>query len=359
MLILLSLHSKRNRFGKMKSMMLTGIGKMEMNERTVPVIKAKTEVLIRISHVGVCGSDIHYYKTGRIGDQVVSYPFTVGHECAGTVVEVGKEVKRLQPGDRVAIDPAMPCWTCDQCLSGRTHTCLNLRFLGSPGQADGCLSEFIVMPESSCYPLPSSVSLEEAVLSEPLSIGMWAVKRAPSLHQARIGILGFGPIGMSVFLVAQQLGCRSVYVTDKINARLKMAKECGASWTGNPLTTDIVYQIHPDSLDIVFECCGQQDAIDQAITLLRPGGHLMIVGIPETDRLSFAAHHARRREITLSHVRRQSDCVEEVLELIAEGRVEVQQMITHRFPFSRTAEAFDLVMEYRDGVMKALIMMEE
>ena len=142
-----------------------------------------------MDRVGVCGSDIHYYTDGKIGSQVVQYPFTVGHEGAGTVCEVGSGVLRIKPGDRVAIDPAMPCFGCDQCLSGRFHTCRKLLFLGCPGQAEGCLSDYIVMPEHSCFVLPATMSFDEAVVSEPLAIGYYATKLAGCLSGKSVGKL--------------------------------------------------------------------------------------------------------------------------------------------------------------------------
>ena len=138
----------------MKAMMLTGIRQMVMKEIPEPLMVKPNDVKIKMSVVGICGSDIHYYTQGQIGSQVVEYPFAVGHEGAGIVVETGKSVKRVKAGDRIAIEPAMPCWECDQCLAGRHHTCRKLRFLGCPGQAEGCLMEYIVMPEESCFPLP-------------------------------------------------------------------------------------------------------------------------------------------------------------------------------------------------------------
>jgi L-iditol 2-dehydrogenase len=137
----------------MKSMMLTGIRQMELRDIPEPVIINSNDVKIKMLVVGVCGSDIHYFTQGKIGSQVVKYPFTVGHEGAGLVVGIGPGVKSVKPGDIIAIEPAMPCWECDQCLAGRQHTCRKLRFLGCPGQADGCLSEYMVMPEKSCLPL--------------------------------------------------------------------------------------------------------------------------------------------------------------------------------------------------------------
>jgi L-iditol 2-dehydrogenase len=342
----------------MKSMMLTGIRKMELRESPEPVIVKSTDVKIKMSVVGVCGSDIHYYTQGRIGSQVVKYPFTVGHEGAGVVVETGKGVSRVKPGDAVAIEPAMPCHECDQCLAGRHHTCRKLKFLGCPGQAAGCLGEYIVMPEECCLPLYGNLITDHGVISEPLSIGVYSVKQSIPVKDAKIGILGFGPIGMSVMLAAKAKGAKIFYVTDKIDERLGIAIREGALLTSNPVrgnVVDIILEKEPLALDVVFECCGQQEAFDQAVDLLKPGGKLMGVGIPEFDRWSMDVEKTRRKEITIQFVRRQVDCVETALELMNTGKIDVSNMITHRFPFGKAGEAFDLVSGYRDGVMKAMI----
>jgi L-iditol 2-dehydrogenase len=342
----------------MKSMMLTGLRQMEMRDIPEPGIVKPDDVKIRMSVVGICGSDIHYYIRGRIGSQVVRYPFTVGHEGAGVVVETGASVKRVNSGDIIAIDPATPCYDCDQCLSGRHHTCRNLRFLGCPGQADGCLSEYIVMPEESCFPLDEKLTADHGVISEPLAIGLYAVKNSIPVKGAKIGILGFGPIGMSVMLAAKAMGAKTFYVTDKIDARLVIAKKEGAAITTNPLKEDITRIIidkEPHALDVIFECCGQQEAFDQAIDLLKPGGRLIVVGIPEFDIWRMSVEKTRRREITVQFVRRQLDCVKPSLDMMRKGQIDISGMITHRFPFEQTKEAFDLVAEYSDGVMKAMI----
>jgi L-iditol 2-dehydrogenase len=342
----------------MKSLMLTGIRQMGIMEIPEPAIVNPDDVKIKMLVVGVCGSDIHYYTQGRIGTQIVRYPFPVGHEGAGIVTEVGAGVKKVKTGDKIAIEPAMPCWVCDQCLAGRHHTCRNLKFLGCPGQADGCLSEYIVMPEESCFPLHEKLNPDHGVISEPLAIGVYSVKQSISVKGAKIGILGFGPIGMSVMLAAKALGAESFYVTDKIEARLSLAKKEGAVLIANPLKENVVEKIlenEPLALDVVFECCGQQEAFDQAIDLLKPGGKMMVVGIPEFDTWSMNVEKTRRREITIQFVRRQVDCVELSLDLMNNGKINVSNMITHRFPFDKTQDAFDLVAGYSDGVMKAVI----
>jgi L-iditol 2-dehydrogenase len=342
----------------MKAMMLTGIRMMEMREVPDPVLENPCDVKIRMLTLGICGSDIHYFTQGRIGSQVVNYPFTVGHECSGIVVDTGRDVSRVQKGEVVAVEPAMWCGKCDQCLSGRHHTCRNLRFLGCPGQADGSLSEFIVMPESSCYPLFGNLKSDHGSISEPLAIGIYSVKKAGEIKNCRIGILGFGPIGFSVMLAAKAGNSGDIFITDKINERLEIAEKENASWTGNPEKEDIVQAIRqkePLGLDIVFECCGQQEAVDQAIDILKPGGRLIIVGIPEFNRWSFSVDDTRRREISIKFIRRQVGCVDTALEMMNSGKINISRMVTHRFPFEKTAEAFNLVAGYNDGVMKAMI----
>ena len=162
----------------MQAYKLTGLRQLALMEVPTPEPCNPTDVLVKMARVGVCGSDVHYYETGQIGSQVVQYPFTVGHEGAGVVVAVGPAVTRVKAGDRIAVEPAMPCHACDQCRVGRPHTCRQLRFLGCPGQAEGCLSEYLVMPEGSCFPIPDSMTLDEAALSEPLAIGVYAVKQS-------------------------------------------------------------------------------------------------------------------------------------------------------------------------------------
>jgi len=342
----------------MKTMMLTGLQAVEMRAMPEPAMKADTDVLLKLAVVGVCGSDIHYYTTGKIGSQVVQYPFTVGHECAAVVERVGAAVTRVKPGDRGAGDPAMSCGQCDQCRSGRPNTCRRLKFLGCPGQAEGCLSEFLVMPQECCFPIEESMTFEQAALSEPLAIGFYAVRRAMPMKGARVAILGAGPIGLSVLVCARAMGAHAIYVSDKIDARLAVAKAAGAAWVGNPDKVCIVKEVsarEPLLLDAVFECCGEQSAIDEAIELIQPGGKLMLVGIPRVDRVSFVIDRARRKELDIRNVRRQCECLHPTLALMASGLLNADFMITHRFRFDQTKEAFDLVAAYRDGVVKAMI----
>ncbi|HMB01197.1 MAG TPA: alcohol dehydrogenase catalytic domain-containing protein [Spirochaetota bacterium] len=341
----------------MKEVVLTGIRRMSMQETEIPAITRDTDVLIKIKAIGICGSDVHYYTTGRIGSQVVKYPFRVGHEGSGIITATGAGVTGLQKGDRVAIDPAMPCYQCEQCRAGRTHTCRHLKFLGCPGQARGLMAEYITMPAASCYKVPDTLNFDQAVLSEPLSIGTYAVKYVDNLPQRKCAVLGLGPIGLSVMHCLLAANTKRIYGTDKIQARLDFAGSQGIHWCANPQQTDIVKDItkaEPAQVDAVFECCGDQEALDQAVEILKPGGKLLLIGIPRTERISFIIDKLRRKEICVQNIRRQNECVTDALTLLTEKK-DIDRMITHHFQLDSSAAGFELVAEYADGVVKAML----
>jgi L-iditol 2-dehydrogenase len=341
----------------MKAMVLAGIRKIEIVEKPAPTVQRPTDVLLRIIRVGICGSDVHYYTQGRIGDQIVRFPYTIGHECSAVVEAVGTQVTRVKSGDLVAVEPTIFCGTCDQCRVRQFNTCRNQRFLGCPGQVEGCLSEMIVMPEACCIDA-AGLTADQTALAEPLTIGLYASRLAGELAGKSIGILGTGPIGLSVLLAAQVAGAAATYVTDPLDYRLKVAHAQGATWIGNPARMDIVKEIgkrEPLQLDIVFECCGQQAAFDQAVELCKPMGRLVFVGIPETDQVSFAVHTARRKGLAFINVRRQNECADSMIDLIRRGRIRPEFMITHRLKLDRVADAFELLTDYHDGIIKAVV----
>jgi len=342
----------------MKALVLTGIRKIEMIDKPVPALKNENDVLIKIKSVGVCGSDIHYYTTGKIGSQVVQFPFAIGHECSGIIVETGKAVTRLKCGDLVTIDPSVHCGVCDQCLAGRPHTCRNNMFLGCPGQLDGCLCEYIVMPEFCCFEVNEVLNPTEAVLVEPLSIGVYSVEMANTNFQDKtIGIFGAGPIGLSVLMVLMSMGDYKIFHYEPRQYRLIKAFDLGATFTINPFEADALettIQIEPLLLDVVFDCSGQQKAIDDATRIVKPGGKLILIGIPPEARYTFDMDMMRRKEITIVNVRRQNHCVGKSIELIKNGLL-VEQMVTHHFKPEATQEAFEMVANYQDEVIKAMI----
>jgi L-iditol 2-dehydrogenase len=344
----------------MKAARLMRRRRIELCDIPSVTLKEETDVLIKVGVSGICGSDIHYFNQGKIGDQIISFPQTLGHEMSGTVDQVGKDVKRVKPGDRVAVDPAISCSVCDQCKAGRPHTCRYLKFLSCPGQREGCFSEYIIMPEQCCYPVPERMSLEMATLCEPLSIGYYAVQRAGRMKGKRIGILGAGPIGLSVMLFCIMKGADHIYVTDILDYRCAIAEEHGAAWAGNPNKIDVVNVIREKEhlqLDFVFECCGKQEAFEEAFLLLKPGGTLVVVGIPEFVHYRFPADVARRKEICIQHVRRQNGCTDIVIDAVDSGKIKPGFMITHRFSLEEISKAFSIVSGYKDNVVKTMIYM--
>ncbi len=342
----------------MNAVALIAPRRLEVIELPAPRLARETDALLRLERVGVCGSDLHYFETGRIGARVVQFPFVIGHECAGRVLAVGRAVRRVRVGELVAVDPAMACGQCDQCRRGRPHTCRHLSFLGCPGEAAGCLAECLVMPEACLYPATGRLTADQAALCEPLSIGVYAVRLSRMTPGARAVVLGAGPIGLCVLLAARAAGASPLYVTEPVAARARLARELGAAWVGNPAESDVVGGVRalaPGGVDIVFECAGQQSTLDEAVAMLGPGGVLVLVGIPRMDRVSFPIDLLRRKEITLVNVRRQNQCVDAAVALAAAGTLPLDRLVTHHFAADQSQAAFELVAGYGDGVVKAMI----
>ncbi len=343
----------------MKQVVLSGIKKMELVDAKTPELQNQNDVKIKLAAIGVCGSDIHYYSVGKIGTQVVEYPFPVGHECSGTIEEVGANVTNVKVGDLVVVDPAVYCGVCDQCLAGRPHTCRNGKFLGCPGQLDGCLGEYIVMPDFTCFPVTGKLNPAQAALIEPLSIGVYAVNVAEIKSKSTsVAIFGAGPIGLSILFKLLVDGIKNIGVVEPLEYRLEKAKEIGAAYFIHPekeSVEEVVKQKEEYLLDVVFEASGEQDAINNALKILKPGGKLVLIGIPTSAEYTFNMDLMRRKELSVVNVRRQNHCVQEAIDLVVEGKIEIEKMVTHNFSLEETAAAFDMVEGYKDGAIKAMI----
>jgi L-iditol 2-dehydrogenase len=345
--------------GTMKAAFLTGVRTIEIRETPTPRPVRDDDVLVRSRAVGVCGSDLHYYLSDRVGGDKVTYPFIPGHECAGIVEEVGQAVTRVKPGDAVVIEPAVSCGTCDQCRTGRPHTCRKLLFLGHYGELTGGMAEFALAPERNCVPLPARMTAVQGALAEPLSIALYAAGLGGTVRGKAAAVLGAGPIGLCLMMALKAEGSGPVYATEKVEPRREAAAaKAGADWTGNPDREDVVAGIlvrESLGLDLVFECCGDQSALDQAVALLKPGGTLVVVGIPLEPRVFFDSSKVRRREIRIQNVRRQNRCLERAVALIHGGRIKVDFLVTHTFPLDEAAKAYETAAERRDGVIKAVV----
>ena len=343
----------------MKKVVLTKLRNMELVKADIPILVNREDVKIKILSIGVCGSDIHYYTEGRIGTQVVDFPFVLGHECSGMIVETGEGVTNVKVGDLVVVDPSVHCGKCDQCLSGRPHTCRNIKFLGCPGQLEGCLSEYIIMPSFTCYPVTGRMNPVQAALIEPFTIGVYSVRQAqlPDINVSTV-IFGAGPIGLSILLKLKAGGVVNTGIVEPLGYRLKKAGEMGAGYLINPDKDDVekkVVEREKLLVDVVFEASGKQDAVDNAIRILKPGGKLILVGIPPLGQFTFDMDFMRRKELTVINIRRQNQAVDEAIELVAGGKVDVEKMVTHHFTLDKTLQAFNIVEGYKDGAVKVMI----
>ncbi|MHB8055622.1 MAG: zinc-dependent alcohol dehydrogenase [Candidatus Aminicenantales bacterium] len=342
----------------MKAAYLTGARKVEIRDIGKPLIKNDDDVLLKTAVAGLCGSDLHYFITDRIGSEAVRYPAIVGHECSAVVEAVGPAVKRFKAGSRVAVEPTISCGECDQCKSGRPHTCRKVGFLGHPGERDGCLAEYFVMPERNLFPVPESMTMTEAMLIEPLSIALHARALAGGVLGPAIGVSGSGPIGLLLIQVLKTEGFGKIYASDRSDARVAAAIKAGAVWSGNPGQQDIASEIfkrEPLGLDAVFEVSGDPEAIEQAVELVKPGGWIFQIGIPLSDRISYPIAKLRRKEIAIRNVRRQNRCVKRALLLVEAKHLDVAWLATHNFKIGDAAKAIATAADRTHGVLKATI----
>ncbi|HIE50171.1 MAG TPA: NAD(P)-dependent alcohol dehydrogenase [Armatimonadetes bacterium] len=339
---------------------LYGIRDVRVEEMPEPGEPGRGEVLLRLTVVGVCGSDVHYYTQGRIGDQVVTRPLILGHEPAGVVEALGPGVTHLRAGDRVAVDPAVSCGACESCREGHPNLCPQVRFFGTP-PVDGAFRELVVHPASCVFPLPPEVSEEEGALLETFGVGLHAVDLGHLRPGFTVAVLGCGPVGLMTLLAARLGGAAQVFATDLLSWRLEAARELGATAAFNPQERDVVREIlaatQGRGVDVAFEAAGAAETPQQCTEVAKRGGTVVLIGIPDDDTLHLTHSTARRKGLTLKMCRRMKHVYPRAIRLVAKGCAPLAPLVTHRFPLSRVAEAFDLVANYRDGVIKAVVEM--
>ena len=340
----------------MKAAVLYGARDMRLEDRPVPTF-GDDEVLLKVAACGVCGSDVHYFAHGRIGDQVVESPMPVGHEVSAFVADFGSAVEGLEKGQRVAVDPARPCGACEQCLHGRQNCCPNVRFFGTP-PVDGTFQEYYAVSPRQCIPIPANMTMAEAAFLEPLLVGVHANNMVPTRPGESCVIIGAGPIGLSCMLMAKASGASPLIVTDKLDYRLDLAAKMGAVHTIN-VTKDepaeAIQDITGGGAHCLFDCTNTSEGLPQAIASGRIGSRVAWVGITGEDTITIEPHVARRKQLLIQLIRRSVHGFPQGLRLMADGIIDVKPMITHHLPLARIHEAFDMVEHYADGVVKAMI----
>ena len=316
-------------------------GELHLHDEPEPVPVAG-EAVVRVKAVGVCGSDLHWFSEGEIGDAKLEHPLVLGHEFAG---ETGD-------GQRVAIDPAMPCGHCEFCERGHPNLCENMIFAGH-GATDGALREYASFPHHCLFPLPDSLSYADGAMLEPLGIAIHAVDLGKLRAGMSVAVFGCGPIGLLIVQLARLSGASNIVATDVLPHRVEAAKNFGADHAilaeaGRELDA-IRAATSGRGVDVAFEAAGEQGAVDDAFAAVLPGGKVILVGIPSDGRTSFRASTARRKGLTIKLVRRMKHTYPRAIELASKGLVDVRSLVTHHFPLKGSADAFR-VAERREGL---------
>lgn len=329
----------------MNAYMLTCAERIEPRTVPVPTI-ADHQALVRVKRVGICGSDIEYYRHFVCGAFAAKEPFVLGHEFSGEIAAVGAAVQGLKPGTRVTVDPSTPCYKCDYCHSGRYNLCRKMVFLGSAStnpHTDGGMRDYVVMNAANCLPIPDSMSFAEAAFIEPLSIALHACNHPRTLVGQSVLVFGAGTIGMLVMLTARAYGAARVTMIDPVAARRERAVQLGASAAFDPADVDGIAK--NGEYQVVMEASGAPPAVVAAITTVARGGAVVLIGTITRD-VTIPANLIMVREITVFGSFRTRHTFETGIALIADGRINVKPIITHEFPISQVAEAFAAT---RDG----------
>lgn len=316
------------------------------------------EALIRIESTGVCGSDMHYYADGRIGRTVMTKPLILGHEYAGIVEEVGAEADQSLVGKRVAVEPGIPCLQCESCITGHYNVCADLQFPGGPPN-DGALCEYIAVHAAFCFPVPDSITPAEAAMIEPLAVAIHTLELAKIRPGETAAILGLGPIGLLTAQVAKLCGVSRLFGTDLEAYRVEASRRYGVDIAFDVSTCDSVACImdatNGRGVDVVFDCARSVDTPGIAIHVARPAGRCVLTGISGHEELVLPVDIARRKELTFQWCRRFCFNYPAAIAWTATGQVDVKSLITHSFPLEQAAEAFELVCNMEDGVLKASV----
>ncbi|MBD3213158.1 MAG: alcohol dehydrogenase catalytic domain-containing protein, partial [Candidatus Lokiarchaeota archaeon] len=313
--------------------------KVSIEEVEIPEPKSN-EILLEIAYCGICGSDLHAFRGKH---PFIPLPATPGHEFSAIIEKVGKNISHFQKGDKVTVEPSLTCGECYNCRIGRYNICENLRVMGCQG--DGAMADYLIVPSEKVIPIPDELSLLEATLSEPIAVGVHAVKRAGVLLNKNVVIIGSGMIGLSVIINVVKAGAKEITVTDLSDSRLKKAEELGATQTINATKTDAIEEIKQnqpyEGIDVVFECVGVEQSIRDAIEIVRKGGKIIVVGVfGEETKIQMAYVQDRELELIGSLMYTRRDFTEAV-QMLANKEVPPELFISKIMPLEKAQHAFE------------------
>ncbi len=341
----------------MKTAVMLGIGKMGFEEREIPVPK-DNEVLVKLEYVGICGSDLHYYETGAIGDYVVEPPFVLGHEPGGTVVEVGRNVKHLKAGDRVALEPGKTCGHCEFCKTGNYNLCPDVVFFATP-PVDGVFQEYVAHEADLCFKLPDNVSTMEGALIEPLAVGFHAAMQGGARAGQTAVVMGAGCIGLVTMMALKAMGVSRVYVVDIMEKRLEKALELGADGVIHAGQLDAVEELRKltngNGSDLVVETAGTQVTTVQAIHMAKKGAVIVLVGYSKSGEMTLPMSLVLDKELTFKTVFRYRHIYPMAIEAVAAGKVNLKGIVTDVFGLDEVQKAMDYSVNNKADIVKAVI----
>lgn len=343
--------------GTMKVAVMNGIGNMGFTERPIPAPKAD-EVLVKLEYVGICGSDIHYYETGAIGNYVVEPPFVLGHEPGGTVVEIGSEVKHLKVGDRVALEPGKTCGHCEFCRRGEYNLCPDVVFFATP-PVDGVFQEYVAHEAALCFKLPENVSTLEGALIEPLAVGFHAANQGGAHAGQTAVVMGAGCIGLVSMMALKAEGVSKVYVVDVMQKRLDKAMELGADGVINGKEQDVVQAVLEltggAGCDLAIETAGAEITTRQTISFAKKGAAIVLVGYSSTGEMNLPMSLALDKELTFKTVFRYRHIYPMAIEAVASGKVNLKGIITDIFDLDDIQNAMDRSISDKADIVKAVV----
>jgi L-iditol 2-dehydrogenase len=317
----------------MRASVLTAPHSIEVEERPVPS-PGPDEVLVRVGSVGVCGSDVHYYRHGRIGDFVVKEPLVLGHEVGGRITEVGELIDRSRIGERVALEPQRPCRRCRQCKTGHLNLCPDMQFFATP-PIDGAFCDYVVLPADFAHPVPDSMSEAAVALCEPLSVGLWANEKGGTTAGSRVFVTGAGPIGALCALAARARGATEIIVSDPVESRRTRIAELTGATTVDPTAGFDAAEV---GADVFLECSGATPALQQGLASVRPGGIAVMVGHGDSE-ITLPLIHMQMREVWLTGIFRYVDTWPVAISLVSSGVIDLDALVTARFDLDHVEDA--------------------
>ncbi len=341
----------------MKAAVMVEKQSFQFEERPVPSV-LPGNVLVRMEYVGICGSDAHLYEHGFIGENVVTEPMVLGHEPGGVVVAVGEDVKDLAVGDRVAVEPGVPCWKCDYCKEGKYNLCKDVYFYASLPVTEGCFCEYISHPANLCFKLPDNVSTLEGALMEPLAVGFHAASQSGAKVGKSVAILGAGCIGLATMLSLKSMGVNDITVIDLMENRLEKARSLGAKHTINAGTCDPITElldITGGGADYTFETAGNETTLLQIAKMTRRGGTITLVGYTSKGIAPLNVNWIIDNEMTIKTVFRYRNHYPTIIKAVAEGLIPLKEIASDIYDFSEIKKGFDYAIQHKDIVTKAVI----